>query len=111
MSSGTGGAPSVKDAPKDLGCGTELLAVSHCSIHVWICILFFLRLPPFWEFILPITLYSSFSLDLVICNYCKCRSHIHVAQEESQEFLFVRPWANQPRGLSAPFKVRTCLDG
>lgn len=36
MASGTGGAPSVKDAPKNLlGCGTEHLAVC-AAPHGWI---------------------------------------------------------------------------
>lgn len=48
-------------------------------------------------FTFPTTLYSSFSLSLVIWNCCSRGTTFRV--EESQELLFVHPWTHFTDGL------------
>lgn len=78
MSLGTGGAHSVQDALKisrvvglSIRLHPRVAGSSPLQLPIAASLfLYFLQLPPLWEFALPTTLYSSFSLLLVICNCC-----------------------------------------
>lgn len=84
-----------------LDCGTEHLAVSReqpiASLHGWIFTSIFFCHSLHLGFTFPTTLYSSFSLCLVIWNCCSRGTMF--TMEESQELVFVHPWMHFTDGL------------